>query len=131
MFETWPDISRPDRAYRVSQMLATSGVAPQTTGEHGKSGFSVPDEGLRTAQEGPLAPSGAESVGQTGIMNDDRPGGEPFAYMSSSNYRGLRSPWSILLLATMMLVTGMFIVVAPLVTAGARLWVAGYPKALG
>ncbi len=39
-------------------------------------------------------------------MTDETPGDEPFAYMSSSNYRGLRSPWSILALAAIMLVTG-------------------------
>ncbi len=66
------------------------------------------------------------SVGKTDTMTDQKPGGEPFAYMSSSNYRGLRSPWSILLLATIMLALGLFIVVAPLVTAGDGLWVAGY-----
>ncbi len=59
-------------------------------------------------------------------MTEKRPGGEPFAYMSSSNYRGLRSPWSILLLATVMLVTGVLIVAAPLFAPGAGLWVTGY-----
>ncbi len=59
-------------------------------------------------------------------MTEEQPGGEPFAYVSSSHYRGLRSPWSILLLAAILLVTGVFIVVAPLVTAGVDFWVAGY-----
>ncbi len=58
------------------------------------------------------------------------PDREPFAYMSSSNYRGLRSPWSILPLAAVLLGVGVYIVVAPLVLSEGTFWVGGYLVAL-
>ncbi len=67
-----------------------------------------------------------ECLGETEVMTDEKPGAEPFAYMSSSSHWGLRSPWSILSLAAIMLATGIFIVIAPLVTAGVDFWISGY-----